>query len=68
MRGKLRIKNVIEGDEINAHIESFNPQITHYRRERAPNRLYLPSDINMVLMHNDFKEKHPQINVSYNIK
>lgn len=28
-----------------AHIQSFHPTISHYRRIDAPNRLYLPSEL-----------------------
>lgn len=49
------------------HINSFGPRISHYRREHAPNRKYLPSDINIKLMHTDFLSKHPQMNVSYEL-
>lgn len=49
------------------HINSFGPRISHYRREHAPNRKYLPSDINIKLMHTDFLRKHPQMNVSYEL-
>ena len=33
---------------------SFNPSITHYRREHAPRRLYLPAEINAVEMYNEY--------------
>lgn len=52
-------------DIINEHIESFQPTISHYRREHAPNTRYLPSDINIVMMHQDFNEKYPNQNISY---
>lgn len=50
------------------HINSFHPAISHYRREHAPNRKYLPSDLNVRDMHKDFCEKHncsPENCVSY---
>ena len=31
---------------IEQHIMKFNPGIFHYRRAQAPNRLYLPSELN----------------------
>lgn len=49
------------------HINSFNPSISHYRREHAPNRKYLPSDINIKLMHSDYMKKFPGMNVSYEL-
>ena len=33
---------------------SFNPSISHYRREHAPIRLYLSSDISILEMYNDY--------------
>lgn len=49
------------------HIKSFNPCISHYRREHAPDRLYLPSDININLMYNDYLEKYPDKKISYEL-
>lgn len=46
---------------------SFNPSSSHYRREHAPSRLYLPSDITVTLMHNDFKEKFPNYSCSHDL-
>lgn len=55
----------IDDTEINAHIESFNPEISHYRREHAPKTRYLSSDVTVALMYNDFKEKFPDLKCSY---
>lgn len=44
---------------------SFEPSISHYTREHAPNRLYLPSDLSIKAMHKEFLEKNPSYNVSY---
>lgn len=52
-------------DLVNTHIELFHPTISHYRREHDPNVRYLPSDINITLMHADFIEKYPNIQISY---
>lgn len=41
-----------------SHIKSFNPTTSHYRREHAPNRLYLPSDVSIKLMYESFKAKY----------
>ncbi|KAG5875757.1 hypothetical protein JTB14_022466 [Gonioctena quinquepunctata] len=65
MRGKAKNKYKIDDTVINDHIESFNPCISHYRREHAPNRRYLPSDISISSMHEDFVSKHPDLKVSY---
>lgn len=67
MRGKSRTVNFIDKNDIQEHIMSYNPQIAHYRREHAPKRLYLPSDVTITSMYDDFKEKNPDKEVSYNI-
>ncbi|CAM4578379.1 unnamed protein product [Leuciscus chuanchicus] len=38
-------------------IESFHPSVSQYRREHAPHRRYLPSDVNIKLMYADYLEK-----------
>ncbi|XP_039282015.1 uncharacterized protein LOC120350888 [Nilaparvata lugens] len=66
MRGRATpANNCISKQEVCEHIESFNPVISHYRREHAPLRRYLPSDVNIKLMHKDFLMKFPNIQVSY---
>ena len=45
-------------DLISSHISKFNPCISHYRRKHAPNRLYLPSELNIKVMYDYFKEGH----------
>ncbi|KAK9694961.1 hypothetical protein QE152_g33189 [Popillia japonica] len=47
-RGRHPNKTKIDEFTISEHILSFRPTISHYRREHAPNRLYLPSDISVV--------------------
>jgi len=42
-------------DSATNHIESFNPTISHYRREHAPNVRYLPSDVTIIFMHQNFR-------------
>lgn len=68
-RGKQPSKNKGPQQEIIMHIESFHPIISHYRREHAPNVRYLPSDVNIVLMHGDFLQKFPEYKnrVSYDL-
>ena len=39
-----------------AHIESFHPAISHYRRKHAPLRRYLPPTLNITKMYELFKE------------
>lgn len=59
-RGKAPSTKKGPWDLIDSHIESFNPTISHYRREHAPNVRYLPSDITIRSMHEDWKIKYPQ--------
>lgn len=59
-RGKYPRK-VIDRGNICAHIESFKPCIAHYRREHAPLRRYLPSDITINFMFSDFTQKHGNV-------
>lgn len=68
-RGRHPSVNKGPNEEIILHIESFNPEVAHYRREHAPNKRYLPSDLNIVLMHNNFVDKNPQFknSVSYDL-
>ena len=39
---------------IKNHIKSFNPTLPHYRREHAPNRLYLSDEISITEMYSDY--------------
>ena len=40
---------------ITDHINKYNPCISHYRREHAPKRLYLPSELDVSEMYDDYK-------------
>eukprot|EP00111_Clytia_hemisphaerica_P021639 TCONS_00063646-protein len=44
------------------HVMSFNPQISHYRREHAPNRLYLPSELTIQEMYEDYLDQRKENN------
>ncbi|KAG5882010.1 hypothetical protein JTB14_005567 [Gonioctena quinquepunctata] len=57
--------NKIDDGPIKEHIFSFEPSISHYRREHASNRLYLPSDLSITHLHTDFVEKNPSMICSY---
>ena len=46
------------------HIESYHPAISHYRREHAPLRRYLPTNLSVQVLLNDFNEK-AENHVSY---
>ncbi|KAG5893944.1 hypothetical protein JTB14_009691 [Gonioctena quinquepunctata] len=58
-------KKKIDYDSEDAYIESFQPFISHYRREHAPNRRYLPSDISISVMFETFKSQYPDMKASY---
>lgn len=49
------------------HIESFKPNISHYRREHAPFRRYLPSDLSARRLYDDFLEKTTGLTCSYDL-
>lgn len=63
-RGRHAPSNKIPSTPIKEHINFFNPKPSHYRRSHAPNRKYLPPDLTIKYMYEDFKENH-QLNVSY---
>lgn len=63
-RGKYTRENKIDRDIIKNPVLKYNPAISHYRREHAPKRLYLPSDINMTEMYKIFCETEPDTKVS----
>lgn len=66
-RGRHPNHAKIDRTLIKEHIKSFRPVISHYRREHAPNRLYLPADISATLMYKDFKEKNANLKLSYEL-
>lgn len=43
--------------EMRDNIFSYNPTISHYRREHAPNVLYLPSDLTLIGMYQAWEEE-----------
>ena len=68
-RGKSAAPNRLSQeviDDIVAHIKSYDPQISHYRRVHAPNRLYLPSTLTITKMHKAYIENDGH-NISYDI-
>lgn len=64
-RGKHSNRKTVDRILLERHVNSFHPCVSHYRREHAPHRKYLPSDISISKMHNDFMEKHKNIDCSY---
>ncbi|XP_073729859.1 uncharacterized protein [Misgurnus anguillicaudatus] len=57
-RGRHTPINKIDMASIFEHIESFNPTSSHYRPEHAPHRRYLPSDVSIQSMFQDYKENN----------
>ena len=64
-RGKKKCDHNELHEKIDTHIHSFNPCISHYRREHAPNRLYLPHELTINAMHQDFLEKNADTKINY---
>ena len=60
-RGGKRPSHVSDRDGIIAHINSFNPSLPHYCRALAPNRRYLPSELSVRFMLNDYDATHPAV-------
>ena len=59
-RGKHRPKHKLDEEVRNhktAHILSYHPLVSHYRRKHAPLRTYLPAELTIQEMHVDFKAK-----------
>ena len=67
-RGKHAKRQVYDRDTIKKHILSYNPQISHYRRMHAPNRLYLTSDITIRSMYENFIEGNEWVSYSVYLK
>jgi hypothetical protein len=63
-RGSYERKHLLDKNVIREHIQSFNPTISHYRREHAPNKFYLPSDLNITMLHQCFNEKYTNMQIS----
>lgn len=64
-RGRAACKRKIPTLDIDTHIESFNPSVSHYRREHAPERRYLPSDLTIESMYKDYLATCPHNQCSY---
>lgn len=64
-RGTHSNRRSVDRALLERHVNLFHPCVSHYRREHAPHRKYLPSDITIKQMHTDFMEKHKNIDCSY---
>lgn len=62
-RGKHK-RDTSKRDAIRAHIRTYNPTISHYRRKHAPKRLYLPSDLTEKSMHDEFVASNGSVSYS----
>ena len=57
-RGKHAPKHKLTEEDVQTmrdHVNKYKPCISHYRRENAPNRLYLPSELSIGEMYEDYK-------------
>lgn len=67
-RGKHAPKHKLQpaiANDIDAHIESYEPAISHYRRMHAPHRRYLPTNLTVREMYENFKDNHTAYELSY---
>jgi len=64
-RGKHTPSNKMDVTEIRQRILFFYSQVSHYRREHAPERRYLPNDLTIRSMHDDYLEKSSDNSCSY---
>lgn len=62
---EINTHNKIDDEVISTHILSFNLTVSHHREEHAPNRMYLPSDVNFTTMFTDFVAKNSNFKCSY---
>ena len=69
-RGKRIPGNKISddiSDNVNSHMLSFNPSISHYRKEDAPNKLYISREFNVSMMQQDFRNSNQDIRFTTHI-
>lgn len=64
-RGRKIKKDEALDTLIKEHVNSFNPQISHYTLSHALKRRYLPPDITIRQMHIDFVQKNNVRKISY---
>ena len=57
-RGTGMATNKCDQDAIKSHILSYAPAAPHYRYMHSPKRRYLPPDLSIRKMHQDFTETH----------
>lgn len=59
--------NKKDNEIIKNHILSFHPYPSHYRRAHAPNRLYLPPELTIRFMYEDFSSNTSNPKLSYEL-
>lgn len=63
-RGRHEPANKGDHNLIKQHIDSFNPQVSHYKRENAPNRRYLDADLSVTVLWQDYVKCFGKISYS----
>ena len=54
--GIIHLKIPVDDEEfIKSYIPKFKPSVSHYRQVHIPNRLYLPAELNVKEMFDDYK-------------
>lgn len=65
-RGRHEPANKKNKSLVKDHIYKYGPKPSHYRREHAPKRKYLPADLTIKSMHADYNSSQPnEMTVSY---
>ena len=64
-RGSAPNPTKLDEEAIKSHIESFNPQVSHYKLDHAPHRRYIEPHLTIAEMRRDYNSKHtPSISYS----
>ena len=65
-RGKHEPNNKIKYSQlVTDHINSYQPSITHYYREKAPTRRYLNPELSVSMLYRHYCESHPNFSLRY---
>ena len=63
-RGRHQPKNKLNDMKISIirdHLDSFQPQASHYQKENAPNRRHISTELTATDLFRDFCSKHPNV-------
>ena len=63
-RGRHEPANKGDHNCIKQHIDSFHPQVSHYKRENAPNRRYLDAELSVTMLWKDYVKRYGKISYS----